>query len=682
MRHVVPHPQPRRRPRRGRPGRRFRHALHHRHAHAGPRRGPAPARREGGRRPGRPVCVRRRGRRRAAPKPKFGAKSKTATPALKKSKADPQPTPFDDLPIPAEIEGEPLPADEPAAGDPFTFSGDAPAAAPSRGKFKEKSRSPEKGKAKAPAKDKDKDADDGTDRPAYRGVERGSNKILLYTLVFGVLALGGGITTVVLMMNAKAKNAELKKKAEDEKAAKEAAAKAEAAKMMEEPPPPPPAPKDAAPETKAAKKGGKGEAPEKAAPKAGGKPGKGAKGPSGAPAAALALPATAKAFALDAKPSKGLELGKKPAMRVALDAPFKSVLRLFPPESNPDQFGVLWRSAEGVAGKGGKYTLSRYFEGGIKGKLEDIDGNDAAPVCDLSPDAERFALAAGSKVTVYDVSEGAKVGDGWEPYGRPEFADLRKAGLAAVFFGAKADLLATVATTGHVHLWEVKGAKLLGEFAPPAPGADKSVTARAVTVDDKRAHLLVAVGGAVHAVSLAAPGADDEGADKKKISPLAVEAIGPPGAFRPLALAFQGGADGRLLVVLETTGEKKEKAVMRVRLGARADTRFFRWPEGAGDPVAAAWPSTYVAVVGTDRGSAVFFDDENRFTPVAQVIPPGPMLQAPSRGENQYWVAAPDPADAAKTVLAAIEVPFEGYAGISESIDPKSAVVGLKPDVK
>ena len=134
-------------------------------------------------------------------------------------------------------------------------------------------------------------------------------------------------------------------------------------------------------------------------------------------------------------------------MRASLEAPFKSVLRVFPPESNPDRFGVLWRSAEGVAGKGGKLTLSRFFEGGPQGKVE-VDGSDPVPICDLSPDADRFALAAGNKVTVYEVAENAKVGEGWEPYGRPEFADLRKAGLAAVFFGPKSDLLATVATHG------------------------------------------------------------------------------------------------------------------------------------------------------------------------------------------------------------------------------------------
>ena len=174
--------------------------------------------------------------RRSAPpeeKPKFTAKSKPVSPARQKSSpnGDPLPTPFDDEPIPAGLEGEPLPEDEPAVSDdPFGFSGgdSEPATAPTRdkGKFSQKSRSPEKGKAAA------QDAgESGEARPAYRGAERGGSKILLYTLIFGVLALGGGITTVVLMINAKS---EARKKENDAKAAKEAkiaADKAEAAKI-------------------------------------------------------------------------------------------------------------------------------------------------------------------------------------------------------------------------------------------------------------------------------------------------------------------------------------------------------------------------------------------------------------------------------------------------------------------
>ena len=175
-----------------------------------------------------------------------------------------------------------MPEDEPAVSDdPFGFSGgdSEPATAPTRdkGKFSQKSRSPEKGKAAA------QDAgESGEARPAYRGAERGGSKILLYTLIFGVLALGGGITTVVLMINAKS---EARKKENDAKAAKEAkiaADKAEAAKIEDaaaaataamaakE------APKEA---PKAASKGTKGEAPEKPAtvPKAAGKSGKQAK---------------------------------------------------------------------------------------------------------------------------------------------------------------------------------------------------------------------------------------------------------------------------------------------------------------------------------------------------------------------------------------------------------------------
>ena len=34
-----------------------------------------------------------------------------------------------------------------------------------------------------------------------------------------------------------------------------------------------------------------------------------------------------------------------------------------------------------------------------------------------------------------------------------------------------------------------------------------------------------------------------------------------------------------------------------------------------------------------------------------------------------------------KTILAAIEIPFDGYAAIQEA-DPTGAVVGLKPEVK
>ena len=137
---------------------------------------------------------------------------------------------------------------------------------------------------------------------------------------------------------------------------------------------------------------------------------------------------------------------------------------------------------------------------------------------------------------------------------------------------------------------------------------------------------------------------------------------------------------GSVVGVLETTGEKKEKAVMRVRLAQRRIRGSSAGRKGGRSSL---------------RGLGLHVRRHRRHRPRhgpdlrrrESVLRRGPGDAArpddpgPSRGENQYWVAAPDPADPMKTILAAIEIPFDGYAAIQEA-DPKSAVVGLKPEVK
>ncbi len=599
------------------------------------------------------------------PLPPPKAKAKPAPAAKKARPPEPEPTPDeDDAPAPAR------------GGDPFAFSGGhAPVAAPTKSSHKEKGLPP----AKAPARGRKgaaaaaEPADDG-DRPAYRGAEAekgAGKKTLLFAGGLGVVAILLVVVAVVVVTNKKKKDeavAAAKKEVEDKAKAEAAATAAATQKALEE--------EQAAEEAKKkakqqAKKGGTppagkpddGKAPPAAPP--------GAPGVAKVPAAAdptgppIPLPKGVP-FTFAPKPLAKVAPGGKPGTRVPVEAAAKNVLKVFPPDADQERVAVVFRT--GGSGKNEKLAFERYFAGVSDSKIEfDGDGRAGPRLYDLSPDATRFAALVDGKLTVWDVADKEKKGEPWDLFASdPSLAPHKAAGAAALYFGAKGPLVATVTPAGAVHVWDYEARKMVGEWVPKGP-AFKVVDGAGVAVDPGRGTVGVVAGGTLFRIAIGAGAAVRGELD-----------LG--GVVKPLALGI-GDAEARVVLVGETLGAKSERVVLRYKGGEKVPA-VARWPAAAGEPAAAGWASSVVAVVTTADGKSVAFDDEgvglvaNRpFGPVGafSVDKGADVQQVPSRTKNSLWVLAADPADPAKAILAGLEMPFEGYADL-QAVDVKQPV--------
>lgn len=538
--------------------------------------------------------------------------------------------------------GEPevfsLDDDTPAPADnPFDFSAPAPPRPPvatggrnpkgnvPRGR---KARSEEPAKAKQP----------GGDRP--RKVGGGVGKLVLLVAVFG-LVFGLVVGGVLIYVNG-------------QKAAEHAEAEKPDEKQGGTPAPNEPAP---AP--------GTAKAPDTTAKDAKAPPTKRAFGPRGkaqtAAAGMLALtPDRTIAFAPPAAkpelvqgPSSRLEI--VPTLPPKADAAFPLARRVFPPLKRDNDIGVLWAA-------GGRFLMLGVYSpttGKQVAKVDFLGDGQPDPACDLSAAADLFAYAdrLQGKVTIWSLKDGKteKVIDEFDPYAdKPEH---KKAGLAAAYLTDPSDTLITVSTAGAVHAWKVPTKGPLGEYVPPKGEPGKVVAGRVVAAAPNRQSVVLVAGGAVHAVSV-----------KPMVAGGVVAELG--GAVsRPLGLA---ASPGGVLIVFEAEADgKKEKAVVDVR--PDGNHVLYRWPQGAGEPATAGWVGGDLAMVGTTRGAAVWFDATDKaFRPLALALTPGD--KALHVAADSQWTLLPDPADPKKCLLVEFARPQEGLIDPLDTAGKKAAL--------
>jgi len=538
-------------------------------------------------------------------------------------------------------------------------------------------------------------AETGEGGPRYRGPTRGgSNRMLIIAGIVGLVAILGGASAIIAMIDHRKKEAEIRRQDEE---------KRKAAENPQPPPadPTPPAPTPAAPVAPKPPVATPAPAvPTPPAPKAsvapipangpaaptGGPPVTPAKGITPAPKAevppknlgqqpipgALSLPKTVKEFGVQPPGKKAISPINQPAFRVEVNASFDALKRVFPPEEDAEKFAVLYQTGEAGLGKPQQMLLERFFQGSRQGTLK-VEGDGKAPVCDLSHDATHFANINAGKLSVYDISDQAPIADPFDVYGRPEFLNLRTGGVVAVYFSQNPFLVATVAATGDVQMWDVKNARLLGTFSPPAPAPAIPVDHRAVSLEEGRKNVLVGVNGEVYSVPFPTKIPEGNAAiTPAKITETAKKNLGGP--CRYLAIARQSGSDQRMIVAIETVGETPQKAILRFKNG-EANPYTLRWPKDIGNPVAAAWTSTFVAVVVTDTGAAIIFNDEEKFGASARLLPAGKGQQIPTRGQDKHWFALPDPKDNTKTIVCGVEMPWDGFSSLdsikgAETVQP------------
>jgi hypothetical protein len=501
----------------------------------------------------------------------------------------------------SEERDEPAPA---APGsNPFAFT--APAAEPER---------PAK-KRRGQDEDEDDELEEFAVPPRRRRGSGGAGLVLLITGAVAFVAILLGIVAVVVYLN----------KTRPPEQTKE--------EQKEEPPPAAPTPEPR-----------KIELP-RVAPKPKESKPKEPKAPT------LVLTPRTKTFAVGPPPAAPLS-ADRPKAGLVIDSPLAAVRRVFPPfDLQTGDKHVLVQLAAGAGGKGPALALDTYSASSDKrtGRIEYEGDARPAPVCDLhaSIDGVRFLAAVGGRISVWNVDDGKKLHDAVDPYaGKPEH---QKAGLAAAFFAADPNQVATVSTAGAVHLFDLRTRAATDEFVPRGAAAGKVALGRSAARAEGGSVVVVA-GGVIYQVQ-AAPGLEvvrtyDLGGE----------------AARSLALAASG-TPGRVLYAFET--DKKERAVAALPLGDAAELILYRWPEALGEPLGALWAAGGAGGVATASGVVWFDDDEGRFLPLVATQPAGPGLHFGD--DRAYWYVVPHPTEPQKSALVALSVPFDDFSDFGKS---------------
>lgn len=572
------------------------------------------------------------------------ARSTPKAPALEAApKAPPEPstanTPAIEAAPPAapellSLDDDPVP---PApSSDPFAFA-DGPAPPPPKGGSRSRQKAIEPVKTAPPPESEPQKPAGGYVRPG----ERRQGKPLLLSGIIGTAAIALGVVAVIVFLKTSKQPEQTQTTA-----------------RSEEPPAAPPV--EPPPEEKKGADPKPGQGPP---PKKDDKPQP--KPPAATiPATMLALPRGGQPVTMRALAAKPDSIQRPSGTPVMVDVPVEKVRQFFAPENRvASDAVVVWQS-----GPETRYSVDTYSAttGTRVGRFE-FDGDAGQPLCDVSPDGKMFVAAAGGKLSVWNLADKSRPIDGFDPYASKP--DHKKAGLAAVYFGAQPQHLVTVSTAGAVHLFDVTTGKEAGEFIPPRGVPGKVVAGKNVSADAARASIALAVGGVLYQVATTAslPVAWKHDLGGEVGQSFAIAAAGVPGR---IAYAFETDAD-----------KKKEKAIVVCLPGVQSNRVLHRWPAAAGDPTGIYWAGTSLAVVATRRG-VLWIDAEGKsFLPVAfGEVPGGKGLHGAT--EVSHWYLVPVPGEESKSVLLELALPMANLIDFRNAAEARQPLSTLRLDDK
>ena len=486
----------------------------------------------------------------------------------------------------------------------------------------------------------DDDSDEGESRQRKRKGEQGSNKMLMFAGILGVLAIGACIAGIIVFIT--------KSQPEPPKKTTE---------KTEEPAPTPtpaPAPEAAKEDPNAGKKDppkketGKKEPGKKDSTNTPKREPKAPPEPGSVPM--MGLPPNLPKYQFRPLPEKlkpKQDLSESP---ISIDVAFDKVKKFFPPLNRRDNDTVVvWQSSPG-AGRADRLVVENYGSTGTKiGRLEfDADGKDVK--CDVSADSKVFAAVVNGKVSAWNMAKtNTPLLEGFDPYAdKPAH---KKAGLAAVYIPKNSGTLLTVSTAGAMHLFEIAGKTQLGEFIPENGTPGKIVHGKTVAIDDAHTSVVVAIGGFIYQVST-----QDLSMLYRKIN-----ISGEAGRSFGIAVL---GTPGRIAYAIEADNAKskdtKDQALLIFVPNDDAPV-VFRWQDSAGEPTNVAWAGAELVVVGTTRG-VVWFEqglEGKKFSPLAMVeVPGGKGLHDAT--EHSHWYLIPTSANPMRSVILEIQIPRPG----------------------
>ena len=535
---------------------------------------------------------------------------------------------------PAKANAAPSAADEPYN----PFADYAAATDPQKPEKNPKRRGDPEDEPKARKKrdpDEDDQQDDDELKPRYRRPvgKRGMGMTIVITALVGMVALGLGITAIVVFV--------MQNKKQPEQAKQE---------KKEQPPAPPagtggeqqPPPKDPEPKRK-----GKAIEPK---PKENGPAAAPVPGPKSLrPALALTK---LKTFSVEGAPIKTQLADKPRGPGMIVETAFKNVKRVFPPFDATADTHVLFELAPGAGGKGEKLALDSYGPAGNRvatARIEYEGDGYATPIADVSASAAGtyFLAATGGKLHVWSIDKNNKLADGVNPYAdKPEHA---KSGLAAAFFAADPKQIVLVSTAGDVLLYDLPSRKPVSEFLPPNRVPGRVSLGKSVAKAEGGGSLGIAVAGVLYqlksAPRLEVVRQSDLGGDVRN----------------SLGLALSG-TPGRILYTFDTLADKtytSTTAIVSLPLGDDPKPIFYRFPS-IGAAKGALWANESAGGVIAAGGVLLFDDSENgKFLPQVMIRPvSGGLYYGDS---TSLWYLIPHPKQPAKSMWLSLSLPFSGF---------------------
>lgn len=593
-------------------------------------------------------------------------KAAPAKPTNPRSSAPPQALSLDDDydPLPLPKNSPPSPAAAPGASEanreasgpsatppepvdqepynPFADLGQFPVEEPPVRQAKEK-----KPKEKSSEPEKRKSGDSSSDpedppKPRYQRPQgkRGTILALVFSGLFGIVALALGVTAVIIFQQSRQAEEQAKqdKKAEPPAPAPNGPNPPPIAKDPETPP----SPQDKDPEPEPQPQ------PQPKPP-----------APGMRPAVVFNRLGT---FTISPLPDKP-QLDDKPSAEQIrhLETPLSTIKRIFPPAdpTTGDTF-VLSQTAAAVGDSGEKLALDTYGPAGnrfAEARIEYTGDGLIEPIADVyaSADGAFFLTSVGGKLHVWSLGDKpTKIADGLSPYAeKPEHA---KAGVAAAFFAANPKQVILVSTAGGVLLYDLETRKPIKDFLPPHGKPGKVFLNRSIAKAPDGESIVVAVAGVLYQIAakpdLSVLRKYDLGGDVEESKALAVS-----------------GTPGRLLYVFTTIPDKMNRqdgVILGLPVGDDAKPVTYRFPVGmVGEPKSAIWAGETFGGIATERGVLWFDDHEGKFVPLV-------MTQVPTAGlyfsgQNHFWYTVPHAKDENKCTLIGLSMPFNSFAEFQKS---------------
>jgi hypothetical protein len=380
----------------------------------------------------------------------------------------------------------------------------------------------------------------------------------------------------------------------------------------------------------------------------------------------LRLPASARTFTFAPAPAQG-QLTDRVRHTLKLPVPSTAIHHFVPPANvNTDDAFVVYQQPASDVSPSPRWVLERISPVGTSIARLDWDKDDRpSPLVaiHLSEKQSLCIAAIQNRIRIWDLTSKEVLHDSIDPFAG--LSEAQAAGIAAVYATSDPQQFIAVATSGIAVVYDRSQGKVIQQFRPSQPQAGRVRWPQGTAVDSDQQSCVIALGGTLYHLRC-----------DSQLSPLAQIPLGGD-VQRSLAVAAEGE---RFIYVFETgDASQRERAILFATSQGQGSFCLLRWPQEAGDPIAATW-SEATAIIRASRGVVLLEHDEGNLIPYALLqaeAESGPVPFVTSRGSH-LWYLLPDSANPQTSTLACcLTMPPDDYAAFAEKFKNKQPVPRL-----